>query len=132
MPASYGGVGGSAQVTVQYNLCNEPWTKYSMSTVADRGLKPSQWTSARLHHQVLYLETHRCRPVLLAPLLLPHSTEHARMQAWAVTSAGPLKSAGFHSLTQSATSHHQSRCKLATWSMSTARLASETTPRLQI
>eukprot|EP00208_Stichococcus_sp_RCC1054_P006746 CAMPEP_0206141198 /NCGR_PEP_ID=MMETSP1473-20131121/12087_1 /ASSEMBLY_ACC=CAM_ASM_001109 /TAXON_ID=1461547 /ORGANISM="Stichococcus sp, Strain RCC1054" /LENGTH=369 /DNA_ID=CAMNT_0053535663 /DNA_START=229 /DNA_END=1338 /DNA_ORIENTATION=+ len=49
------------EVTVQYNLCNEPWTKYSMATVADRGLKPAQWTSARLHHQVLYLETHRQR-----------------------------------------------------------------------
>lgn len=70
---------GAAQVTVQYNLCNEPWTKYSMSTVADRGLKPSQWTSARLHNQVLYLETHRCRPVPPAPLSLPHSAVHARL-----------------------------------------------------
>lgn len=47
------------QVTVQYNLCNEPWVKYSMAGVADRGLAPSLWTSARLHHNVLYLETHR-------------------------------------------------------------------------
>lgn len=49
------------EVTVQYNLCNEPWTKYSMATVADRGLLPSQWTSARLHRLVLYVETHRHR-----------------------------------------------------------------------
>jgi hypothetical protein len=49
----------SAQVTVQYNLCNEPWVKYSMAGVSDRGLAPSLWTSARLHHHVLYLETHK-------------------------------------------------------------------------
>jgi hypothetical protein len=39
---------------------NEPWLKYSMAAVADRGLKPNQWTSARLHNDVLYLETQRC------------------------------------------------------------------------
>ena len=48
------------QVTVQYNLCNEPWTKYSMGTVADRGLLPTKWTSVRLQRHVLYLETHKC------------------------------------------------------------------------
>ena len=47
------------QVTMQYNLCNEPWLKYSMGGVADRGLKHSQWTSARLNVDVLYVETHR-------------------------------------------------------------------------
>eukprot|EP00884_Botryococcus_braunii_P016136 jgi/Botrbrau1/3205/Bobra.37_2s0035.1 len=45
-------------VTVQYNLCNEPWVKYSMAAIADRGLKRSQWTSARLHREVLFLESH--------------------------------------------------------------------------
>ena len=49
------------EVTIQYNLCNEPWLKYSMAAVADRGLKPSQWTSARLHKEVLFLETLRER-----------------------------------------------------------------------
>lgn len=50
------------EVTIQYNLCNEPWMKYSMSIVADRGLKKSQYTSARLRKgEVLYLETHRKR-----------------------------------------------------------------------
>lgn len=50
------------EVTIQYNLCNEPWMKYSMSIVADRGLKKSQFTSARLRKgEVLYLETHRKR-----------------------------------------------------------------------
>jgi hypothetical protein len=39
-------------VTVQYNLCNEPWLKYSMSVVADRGLSHSQLTSARLRNEV--------------------------------------------------------------------------------
>jgi hypothetical protein len=48
-------------VTIQYNLCNEPWLKYSMAAVADRGLKASQWTSARLRNEVLYLETHKQR-----------------------------------------------------------------------
>lgn len=27
--------------------------------VADRGLKPHEWTSARLHSTVLYLESHK-------------------------------------------------------------------------
>jgi hypothetical protein len=50
------------EVTIQYNLCNEPWAKYSMSIVADRGLKKSQFTSARLKKgEVLYLETHTHR-----------------------------------------------------------------------
>ena len=37
------------EVTIQYNLCNEPWLKFSMAAVADRGLRHSQWTSGRLH-----------------------------------------------------------------------------------
>ena len=49
-----------SQVTLCYNLCNEPWLKYHIGWVADRGLKPSQWTSARLSHDVLYLETRTC------------------------------------------------------------------------
>jgi hypothetical protein len=51
----------TAQVTVLYSLANEPWLKYSMSAVADRGLRPSAWTSARLARggEVLYLETNR-------------------------------------------------------------------------
>lgn len=55
------GCGGKQEVTIQYNLCNEPWLKYSMPAVADRGLKASQWTSARLHKEVIYLETHNQR-----------------------------------------------------------------------
>ncbi|CAM6103266.1 unnamed protein product [Calypogeia fissa] len=47
------------EVTIQYNLCNEPWLKYSMNIVADKGLKKSQYTSARLKkNDVLYVETH--------------------------------------------------------------------------
>ncbi|MED6176346.1 hypothetical protein PIB30_087345, partial [Stylosanthes scabra] len=47
------------EVTIQYNLCNEPWTKYSISIVADKGLKKPLYTSARLKKgEVLYLETH--------------------------------------------------------------------------
>ncbi|PNY16404.1 zinc finger CCCH domain-containing protein 13-like [Trifolium pratense] len=50
------------EVTIQYNLCNEPWIKYSISIVADKGLKKPQYTSARLKKgEVLYLETHMSR-----------------------------------------------------------------------
>ncbi|OVA04285.1 Histone deacetylation protein Rxt3 [Macleaya cordata] len=50
------------EVTIQYNLCNEPWIKYSISIVADKGLKKPLYTSARLKKgEVLYLETHSHR-----------------------------------------------------------------------
>lgn len=50
------------EVTIQYNLCNEPWIKYSISIVADKGLKKPLYTSARLKKgEVLYLETHSQR-----------------------------------------------------------------------
>ncbi|XP_048623108.1 uncharacterized protein LOC106406843 isoform X1 [Brassica napus] len=50
------------EVTIQYNLCNEPWIKYSISVVADKGLKKPLFTSARLKKgEVLYLETHSSR-----------------------------------------------------------------------
>lgn len=50
------------EVTIQYNLCNEPWIKYSISAVADKGLKKPLYTSARLKKgEVLYLESHACR-----------------------------------------------------------------------
>ncbi|KAH7659701.1 Histone deacetylation protein Rxt3 protein [Dioscorea alata] len=50
------------EVTIQYNLCNEPWLKYSISVVADKGLKKPLYTSARLKKgEVLYLETHFTR-----------------------------------------------------------------------
>lgn len=45
---------------MQFNMSNEPWSKYSMQGVADRGLQPSQLTSARLHKEVLFFETMRC------------------------------------------------------------------------
>uniref|UniRef100_A0A1D1XYD6 Zinc finger CCCH domain-containing protein 13 n=1 Tax=Anthurium amnicola TaxID=1678845 RepID=A0A1D1XYD6_9ARAE len=47
------------EVTIQYNLCNEPWVKYCINAVADKGLKKPLYTSARLKKgEVLYLETH--------------------------------------------------------------------------
>lgn len=50
------------EVSIQYNLCNEPWLKYSISVVADKGLKKPLYTSARLKKgEVLYLETHSKR-----------------------------------------------------------------------
>ncbi|KAK4354157.1 hypothetical protein RND71_026351 [Anisodus tanguticus] len=33
------------EVTIQFNLCNEPWMKYSISVVADKGLKKPLFTS---------------------------------------------------------------------------------------
>lgn len=45
------------ELTVIYNLVNEPWPKYTMMAVADRGLKPHEWTSARLQTAVLYMES---------------------------------------------------------------------------
>jgi hypothetical protein len=44
---------------VQFNLCNEPWLKYTLSIIADKGMSPSLWTSARQRREVLYLETNR-------------------------------------------------------------------------
>lgn len=66
------------QVCVQFNLVNEPWLKYTLATVADKGLKHSQLTSARLRSEVLLLETARCgarggTPVVLACILCPVS-----------------------------------------------------------
>ncbi|QDZ18485.1 hypothetical protein HOP50_01g09890 [Chloropicon primus] len=49
------------EVTLQYNLCNEPWLKYVMASVADQGLQASKWTSARLHSEVLYAESQTTR-----------------------------------------------------------------------
>ena len=42
-----------------FNLSNEVCMKYSIFTVADRGLRPWQWTSSRLQGEVLYLETRK-------------------------------------------------------------------------
>lgn len=46
------------EVTAVFNLVNEPWVKYTPASVSDRGLKPHEWTSARLHTDVLFLESH--------------------------------------------------------------------------
>ena len=42
-----------------FNLSNEVCMKYSIFTVADRGLRPWQWTSSRLQGEVMYLETRK-------------------------------------------------------------------------
>jgi hypothetical protein len=49
------------EVALQYCLANEPWLKYSVGAVADRGLKRAAWTSTRLATQVLLLETRDVR-----------------------------------------------------------------------
>ncbi|KAG0488829.1 hypothetical protein HPP92_007640 [Vanilla planifolia] len=47
------------QVPVLYNLCNEPWTKYTVTMVADKGTRKPLYTSTRLKKgDCLYLETH--------------------------------------------------------------------------
>lgn len=63
------------EVSIIYSLSNEPWMKYNMAAVADRGLKPSQWTSARLASQVLLLET--LRYARLATLVLLETLRYA-------------------------------------------------------
>lgn len=45
------------EMTVLFNLANEPWIKYGPAVICDRGLKPHEWTAARLHTHVLYLES---------------------------------------------------------------------------
>jgi len=47
----------SSEVTLLYSLSNEPWLKYSVAAVADRGLKRAAWTSARMRREALFLET---------------------------------------------------------------------------
>lgn len=49
------------EITAVFNLANEPWIKYTPTAICDRGLKPHDWTSARLHTHVLYLESHTQR-----------------------------------------------------------------------
>ena len=53
-----------------FNLSNEICMKYSIFTVADRGLRPWQWTSARLQKDVMYLETKKWRLYLTARSIL--------------------------------------------------------------
>jgi hypothetical protein len=50
----------SQEVSIQFNLCNEPWLKYTLSAIADKGMKQPGWTSARLRSEVLFLETNWC------------------------------------------------------------------------
>ena len=65
-PAAY-----AQEVTVQFNLCMEPWLKYAMHLVADQGLRRLCWTSCRLLREVLFLETHRCACAASAGLHAP-------------------------------------------------------------
>ena len=44
-------------VTIMYNSTNEPCLKYCLGLIGDRGIAPHDRTSARLQHQVLYLES---------------------------------------------------------------------------
>lgn len=48
----------SQEVSVVFNLCNEPWLKYTIAAIADKTMKPSGWTSSRLRDEVLFLESH--------------------------------------------------------------------------
>lgn len=49
------------EVSIVFNLVNEPWVKYTLGAVADRGLRRHEWTSALMVSTTLYLESHRYR-----------------------------------------------------------------------
>jgi hypothetical protein len=44
-------------VSIIYNLSNEPCLRYSLEAVDDQGFDEQQYTSYRLHRDVLFLET---------------------------------------------------------------------------
>lgn len=48
-------------VTVVFNLSNEPRMKYTLNTVADKGFENSNYTSFRLMDDVLFVETQKER-----------------------------------------------------------------------
>lgn len=43
-------------VTIMFNLSNEPCLKYGLSLIGDRGMNQTQWTSWRLKDEVIYFE----------------------------------------------------------------------------
>ncbi|XP_024036002.1 uncharacterized protein LOC18037688 isoform X2 [Citrus clementina] len=106
------------EVTIQYNLCNEPWIKYSISIVADKGLKKPLYTSARLKKgEVLYLETHSCRyelsfagekMVKAVPASESHDTETEKSQNHLLHSTNGEKNDGDNIMTDV---FRWSRCK---------------------
>ncbi|KAH9664600.1 zinc finger CCCH domain-containing protein [Citrus sinensis] len=106
------------EVTIQYNLCNEPWIKYSISIVADKGLKKPLYTSARLKKgEVLYLETHSCRyelsfagekMVKAVPASESHDTETEKSQNHLLHSTNEEKTDGDNIMTDV---FRWSRCK---------------------
>lgn len=49
------------EAAVVFSLSNDPWMKYSVQSICDQGLKPHDRTSARLHSQVMFLETNKER-----------------------------------------------------------------------
>eukprot|EP01137_Pigoraptor_chileana_P001033 Opistho-2@38093 len=48
-------------VSLIYNISNDPCLKYTTNLIADRGTDPHAWTSNRLKNEVIYLETERER-----------------------------------------------------------------------
>ena len=58
-PADSQGQHPTSPSTVHHTLCTYPPLPTRLQAVADRGLKPHEWTSARLHSTVLYLESHK-------------------------------------------------------------------------
>lgn len=47
------------EVSIVFNLVHEPWVKYTLGAIADRGLRRHEWTSALMIGTTLYLESHR-------------------------------------------------------------------------
>ena len=50
-----------SKVSLVFNLCNEPWLKYGLNDVADRGMGNGELTSAKLMSHCLFLETNSRR-----------------------------------------------------------------------
>jgi len=71
-------------VTVVYNLANEPVFKYNLKSVADEGFEPKQFTSYKMLSKVLYVETKTER----YELGLDASTKKYK---WARVTTSPLK-----------------------------------------
>ncbi|KAL6765788.1 hypothetical protein V8C86DRAFT_2449554 [Haematococcus lacustris] len=73
------------EVSVQYNLCNEPWLKYTLAAVADKGLKPAQWTSARLVDHVMMLETSSKRYQIARVVMPSNSAAEGSKDAYSLS-----------------------------------------------
>ena len=101
------------QVAVAFNLCNEPWLKYSLHEVADRGLGTRELTSAKLMEQVLFLETQTTRYELtwLRTDILPTTGAGAPMTTTSTGTYGSAKMAAEMALASGVEMYRLCQCK---------------------